>query len=97
MIMAGTLLTATNSVTGIGGDRVEFDGETVTIKRGLTRSQTITIPISRMSSVGWKKSITGKGYIEFIAAGVDGKVEFNYLTSKQFEPMRAAVEAVLAA
>jgi hypothetical protein len=96
MTMAGTLLTATNSVTGIGGDLVEFDGATVSIKRGLTHSKVITIPLARMSSVGWKKSITGKGYIEFIAAGVDGKVEFNFYTYRQFEAMRAAIEAALA-
>jgi hypothetical protein len=88
-------LTACNSLTGIGGELVEFDGTTVTIKRGITRSNVTTIPVSRMSSVGWKKSITGKGFIEFIAAGLDGKVEFNAWTWRQFEAMHDAVEAAL--
>jgi hypothetical protein len=88
-------LTATNGIPGTRRDVVEFDGNTVTIKRGLLGSAVTTIPVSRMTSVGWKKSLTGRGHIEFIAAGMDGKIEFNGWWVKQFEAMHNAVEAAL--
>jgi hypothetical protein len=93
--MAETL-TATNGIPGTRRDVVEFDGITVVIKRGLLGQKVETIPVSRMSSVGWKKSILGKGHIEFTTAGMDGKVEFNALWARQFEALRYAVEAALA-
>ena len=85
----------TNGLVGRKHVAVEFDGQNVTITRGMLGSKSATIPVSRITSVGFKKSMLTAGHIEFIAAGVDGKVEFGGLKSKQFDALRQEVEAAL--
>lgn len=91
-----TQVTATNGIPGTRRDVVTFDGRSVVIRRGLLGRDEDTIPLSRITSVGFNKSLLGRGFIEFTAAGVsDGKVEFGVLWAKQFGILRAAVEAAL--
>jgi hypothetical protein len=92
--MAETL-TAANGMPGTRRTVVEFDGTAVVIRRGLLGSGVTTIPVSRITSVGWKRTLAGSGWIEFTAAGMDGRVTFNTWSVRKFEAMRAAVEAAL--
>lgn len=85
----------TNGLIGRKHVAVEFDGQNVTITRGMLGSKTATIPLSRITSVGFKKSMLTAGHIEFTAAGVDGKVEFGAIKAAQFGELRQAVEAAL--
>ena len=84
-----------NGIVGRKQVTVEFDGSNVIVKRGVIGSKVTTIPVSRVTSVGFKKAMLTAGYIEFIAAGFDGKVEFGGLKSRQFVALRQEVEAAL--
>ena len=86
---------ATSGIPGTKRAVVKFDGTTVVIKRGLFGRDQTTIPVSRITSVGFEQGLLRGGHIEFTAAGLDGKVEFGPLWGGQFEILRRAVEAAL--
>jgi hypothetical protein len=83
----------------IGGDKtvVEFDGSAITVRRGMFGNRVATIPVSRVTQVGWKTPLlAGHGHIEFVAADVEGKVAFRLNKRRQFEALRDAVQAAMA-
>lgn len=92
------MIKASNGFLGSDSAVVEFDGSAVTIKRGLFGNRVITIPVSRMTQVGWRVPVlAGHGRIEFIAAGADGLVKFKMIKKGKFEALRAAVEEAMSA
>ncbi len=98
--MSDTNITASNGMMGKDKAVVTFDGSTVIIKKGTFGRTEIRIPVSKITTVGWHKSLLGKGHVDFIAAGLDGKVEFrpglNNQHTKEFEALRAAINEAVA-
>lgn len=74
---------------------VSFDGRQITIRRGRLGRNESHIPLSRVTMVNFKKRLTGTGYIEFVGAGTDGKVEFSYWKAAEFSAVKDAVDAAL--
>ena len=74
---------------------VVFDGGSITINRGLFGRNETRIPLSRVTAVNFRRGITGRGYIEFVGAGEDARVDFAILKAPQFEALAAAVSAAL--
>ena len=75
---------------------VSFDGQMVKIRRGMFGRTEVSIPVSKITLVGWHKNRVAGGYIEFVAAGADGRVEFMPWSTKEFAALRAAVDAAVA-
>lgn len=91
------MIEARNGLLGSARVTVTFDGSTVVIRRGLFSRTEARIPISRITMVGWEKHLASGGHIEFVAAGVDGKVPFTWWKTAGFEALRAAVDEKIAA
>lgn len=91
------MIEASNGLHGERKTAVTFDGQTVRIERGQRASQrtATSIPASRITMIGFKVSLSGPRYIEFVSAGVDGRVEFPYWKRGEFQALREAVTAAL--
>ncbi len=89
------MITASNGAIGFDKAVVSLDddGTVVTIRRGILGRRETAIPVSRITMLGWKHSITGSGHIEFVAASVDGRVRFAAWKHQEFEALRDAVNA----
>jgi len=91
------VIEAKNGRYAAGKAHVLFDGQMVRIKRGTFGRSEAKIPVSRITMVGWRKSLIGGGHIEFVAAGIDGKVPFMWWHTDEFERLRSAVDAAVSA
>jgi hypothetical protein len=89
------MITASNGAIGFDKAVVTLDDDctVVTIRRGMLGRKETTIPVSRITMLGWKHSIAGSGHIEFVAASVDGYVRFAAWKHGEFEVLRDAINA----
>ena len=75
----------------VGNQRtvVTFDGAFVTIRRGLLGRNEARIPVSKITMVGYRRqAMKGGGQIEFVAAGLDGRVKFTWWKANDFDRLR---------
>lgn len=76
---------------------VSLDGSAVIIKRGMVGRNERRIPLNRISEVAFKTGLAGGGYIEFVAAGVDGRVKFPPWKKAEFTALKEAADQAMAA
>lgn len=77
---------------------VTFDGRMVTIvRRKMTRTNEKRIPVSSITSVGWRQPGVRPGRIGFTLKGGDDEQEASFVkkSAADFEALRDAVEAAL--